>query len=61
MYLEYLWIEEMMMMMMTTTTTTEGCYEFISAVKGICVLFFTSEHTIVCCFVCERGQVGTVS
>ena len=54
----------MMMMTMTmtmtmTTTTTEGCYEFSSAFKGICILFFTSGQTIVCCCVGERGQVGT--
>jgi len=49
------------MMMMIMMMTTEGCYEFSNAIKGICILFFTSEHTIVCCCVCEGGQVGTVS
>ena len=49
----------LMMMMMMMTMTTEGCYEFSSAFKGICILFFTSGQTIVCCCVGERGQVGT--
>jgi hypothetical protein len=38
---------------------TQGCCELTSAIKRF-IFLIQSEHTIICCCMCKRGEVSRV-